>query len=233
VRSVEEVRDPEMLRQVAVLLERENAQLHAKLHELANELARLRGDTRPTAQQELAFLKELLAQRERALFGASSEQRPRPESPGPMPAPELRRGHGPTAQPRLPIIERVHALDPADRTCPQCGRLLQEMKGQTEDSEEITVVERQFVLVQHRRQKYRCACNGCVDTAPGPLRLAARPDARGHRYAPAFAVEVALDKYLDHLPLERQARRIYREGLAIDSQTLWDQLVPFQVNRPN
>jgi transposase len=111
-----------------------------------------------------------------------------------MPAPELRRGHGPTAQPRLPIIERVHALDPADRTCPQCGRLLQEMKGQTEDSEEITVVERQFVFVQHRRQKYRCACNGCVDTAPGPLRLAAQPDARGHRYAPAFAVEVALDK---------------------------------------
>ena len=211
-----------MLRQVAVLLERENTQLHAKLHEFANELARLRGAAFPTAQQELAFLKELLAQRERALFGAASEQRSRSERPEPAPAP--RRGHGPTAQPRLPIIERVHVLDSADRTCPQCGRLLQEMKGQTEDSEEITVVERQFVLVQHRRQKYRCACNGCVDTAPGPLRLAARPDARGHRYAPAFAVEVALDKYLDHLPLERQARRMHREGLTIDSQTLWDQL---------
>jgi transposase len=98
------------------------------------------------------------------------------------------------------------------------------MKGQTEDSEEITVIERQFVLVKHQRQKYRCACNGCVDTAPGPLRLSARPDGRGHRYAPAFAVEVAIDKYLDHLPLERQARRMRREGLTIDSQTLWDQL---------
>jgi len=30
-RSVQEIRDPEMLRQAAVLLERENAQLHAKL----------------------------------------------------------------------------------------------------------------------------------------------------------------------------------------------------------
>src|SRR5215813_7807996 len=108
--------------------------------------------------------------------------------------------------------------------CPQCGGTLQEMKGQTEDSEEITVVERQFVIVKHQRKKYRCACNGCVDTAPGPLRLAARPDARGHRYAPAFAVEVAIDKYLDHLPLERQARRMRREGLTIESQTLWDQL---------
>jgi transposase len=223
MRSVQEIHDPEMLRQVAVLLERENATLHAKLHALADELARLRGDTLPTPQHELAFLKELLAQRERALFGASSEQRPRADTPTPPPV-APRRGHGPTAQPRLPIVEQVHALDPADRTCPQCGGLLQEMKGQTEDSEEITVVERQFVLVKHQRKKYRCACNGCVDTAPGPPRLAARPDVRGHRYAPAFAVEVAIDKYLDHLPLERQARRMTREGLTIDSQTLWDQI---------
>jgi transposase len=221
---VQEIRDPEMLRQAAVLLERENAKLHAKLRALVEELARLRGDALLTAQHELAFLKELLAQREHALFGPSSEQRPRPEAPAPTPPPAPRRGHGPTAQPRLPIVEQVHELDAADRTCPQCGGTLQEMKGQTEDSEEISIVERQFVVVKHQRQKYRCACNGCVDTAPAPPRLAARPDVRGHRYAPAFAVEVAIDKYLDHLPLERQARRMRREGLVVESQTLWDQL---------
>jgi transposase len=63
-----------------------------------------------------------------------------------------------------------------------------------------------------------------VETAPGPVRLAARPDVRGRRYAPEFAVEVAIGKYLDHLPLERQARIMGREGLVVDSQTLWDQL---------
>jgi transposase len=63
-----------------------------------------------------------------------------------------------------------------------------------------------------------------VDTAPGPLRLAARPDVRGRRYSPSFAVEVAVGKYLDHLPLERQARVMAREGLTIESQTLWDQI---------
>ena len=41
---------------------------------------------------------------------------------------------------------------------------------------------------------------------------------------PDFAVEVAIDKYFDHLPLERQARIMRREGLDIDSQTLWDQI---------
>jgi transposase len=98
-----------------------------------------------------------------------------------------------------------------------------EWQGQTEEADEVTVVERQFVLVRHRRQKYRCRCNGCVATAPGPLRLATRPDARGARYSPEFAVEVAVSKYADHLPLERQVRSMRREGLVVDSQTLWDQ----------
>ena len=218
------IRDPETLRQVAVLLERENDTLHAKLQALTAELARLRGDARPAAELELEFLKELLAQRERALFGASSEQSPRPAPPPPSAPPVPPRGHGPTAQPTLPTIDVVHELAAADLTCPQCGGTLREMAGQTEDAEEITVVERRFVLLKHRRQKYRCACNGCVDTAPGPLRLAGHPDRRGRRYSPSFAVEVAVNKYLDHLPLERQARVMAREGLTIESQTLWDQI---------
>ena len=213
-----------MLRQVAVLLERENETLHAKVQALTHELARLRGDDASAAERQLVFLKELLAQRERALFGPSSEQRPRPAASTPPTAAAPRRGHGPKAQPELPRVEMMHVLDDADQTCPQCGGTLRPMAGQTEDAEEITVVERQFVLVTHKRQKYRCACNGCVDTAPGPLRLAARPDARGARYAPEFAIEVAVGKYLDHLPLERQVRIMRREGLTIDSQTLWDQL---------
>ena len=207
-----------------MLLERENETLHAKVQALTHELARLRGTDASAVERQLAFLKELLAQREQALFGPSSEQRPRRPDPASAPAPGPRRGHGPTVQPELPRVEVVHVLDAADQTCPQCGGTLRPMAGQTEDAEEITVVERHFTLVTHKRQKYRCACNGCVDTAPGPLRLAARPDVRGQRYAPEFAVEVAIGKYGDHLPLERQARIMRREGLAVTSQTLWDQI---------
>ena len=118
----------------------------------------------------------------------------------------------------------MHELPAAEQTCPQCGKPLKEWRGQTEDSEEITVVERRFVLVKHQRKKYRCVCTGCVQTAPAPPRLAARPDVRGNRYSPEFAVEVAINKYLDHAPLERQARVMSREGLTIESQTLWDQI---------
>lgn len=37
-------------------------------------------------------------------------------------------------------------------------------------------------------------------------------------------MSVAVEKYLDHLPLERQVRIVEREGLEIQSQTLWDQI---------
>ena len=37
-------------------------------------------------------------------------------------------------------------------------------------------------------------------------------------------MEVAIGKYGDHPPLERQVRIMRREGLAVASQALWDQI---------
>ncbi len=105
------------------------------------------------------------------------------------------------------------------RDCNVCGGVLVPMGEQFEESEEITVIERKFVRTVHRRQKYRCACNACVVTAPAPERLIP-----GGRYSIDFAVDVVIAKYLDHLPLERQVRMMMREGLEVSSQTLWDQL---------
>lgn len=223
---IEQIEDRDQLRTVALLLDRENQKLHAKIQALAVEIAQLKGQDLSGSQIELAYLRELLAAREQALFGDSSERRPREGGEEPVeeqPKTE-RRGHGPRAQTELPIVEREHELAEDERSCSQCGGQLAEMSGQSEDSEEITVVERRFVLVKHRRKKYRCACNGHVATAPAPLKLAVSSQARGRRYSIDFAVEVAVGKYLDHLPLERQVRMMGREGLAIDSQTLWDQI---------
>src|SRR5690606_723065 len=60
---------------------------------------------------------------------------------------------------------------------------------------------------------------GCVETALGPERAVP-----GGRYSLDFAVKVAIDKYLDHIPLARQERILRRHGLVVTSQTLWDQL---------
>lgn len=208
-------RDINVLRQIALLQDREIQRLHARLAQL---LAAAGADT-VAIQQELEALREQLAQRNRALFGDSSEKRQRDEKTGDVPSRPASRGHGPTAQPRLPVADEIFALPDGDRACPQCGGQLEPMTGQFEEAEEITVVERHFQVTRQRRQKYRCRCNGHVATAPGPVKLQ-----EGGRYSPAFAIEVAASKYLDHLPLERQVRMMGREGLEVTSQTLWDQI---------
>jgi transposase len=210
---IEDERDIEVLRQVARLLDRENERLHTKLEKLMRELSTARGESAESAQRQIEELQQLLSQRERTLFGDSSEKRSRSTSES---APRKKqKGHGPTAQPKLAVMDEVHQLDETARACPSCGESLAEMSGQYEDSEEITLVERRFVVVRHRRQKYRCRCNAHVETAPGPVKLQ-----EGGRYSVEFAAEVAISKYLDHLPLERQARIMKRQGLDVTSQTL-------------
>jgi transposase len=207
--------DGEQLRQAAKLLERENERLLRQLLELKQKLASAEG--KGSEQLELlAELERQLAARNRKLFGDSSEKRGSSRASQERPS---QAGHGPREQPTLAIIEREHVLDEADRVCPSCGGHLAVMAGQSEDSEEVDVLERQFVLVRHKRQKYRCSCGSCIETALGPHKLIP-----GGRYSTDFAVSVAIAKYADHLPLERQVRIMKRQGLAVDSQTLWDQI---------
>ena len=213
-------KDPEIIRQAALLLEAENHRLNQKILQLTRELLALQGADPTQLQLKLQVLEEQLAATRRKLFGASSERR-EGEEPRTEPAKDKspRTGHGPHPQPQLPIVEVKHELDEADRVCPSCGGQLTEWGGQFEESEEIDVLERQFVLRRHKRQKYRCGCQACVETAPPPKKLF-----EGARYSIDFAIDVAIAKYLDHMPLERQVRVMLREGLVVESQTLWDQL---------
>ena len=130
---------------------------------------------------------------------------------------KAQRGHGPTPQGALPIEPVLCELE--DCSCTRCGGDLTVLAEQFEVSELISSVRRSFVLKEVKRQKYACSGCGKLCAAPGPLRLVP-----GGRYDIDFAVQVALDKYLDAMPLERQLRKMARVGLDVTSQTLWDQL---------
>lgn len=207
----------DVLRQAALLLERENEKLIQKNLALSREVLALKGEPQMELQLKLEELERQLALRNQKLFGDSSERRP-VSAPSEEPA-KPRTGHGPRAQPALPLKEEVHELDAADKVCPKCGGELTEWAGQFETSEEVDSLRRSFFVRKHLRKKYRCGCGGCVETALGRPKLTP-----GGRYSPDFACEVATAKYLDHLPLERQVRIMAREGLIVDSQTLWDQI---------
>jgi len=195
--------DIEQLRRVALAQQVQIEQLLRVLKAKCDELESFKGNPEEL-QQTLALIETLTKQQ--AAAAATAPQK------GAKKAPKQREKFGSTEQPDLPHVEVVFELDTADRTCPSCGGHLQPMARQFEESELVDFVE-------IKQQKYACRCGGCVETAPGPERAT-----RGGRYSLAFAIKVALDKYLDHIPLARQERILRRHGLNVTTQTLWDQL---------
>jgi transposase len=213
-------KDPTILRQAVTLLEQHNETLAKHVARLERELAEAKGTTPEELQRRLALLEGQLAQMQRKIFGTSSERSTdTTKDRTPAEEPKPRTGHGPTEQRELLTVAVEHELDDADKMCPKCGGGLEEMDGQFEEHTEVDVIPCRFVLKHHRRKKYRCTCGACIETAPGPDKLIA-----GGRYSVGFAIHVAISKYCDHLPLERQARMMGREGLTVTSQTLWDQI---------
>ncbi len=207
--DIERERDIEELRRIALAQHAQIHQLIAKLKRKCDTLSFYTGN-KDELQQTLAQIDGLVQQADRLADQVKKLDAPRPPK-------KLAEGSGPTPQPNLPRVTERFELDAPDRMCPSCGGELVEMKGQVETSEMIDVVEVSYRVVQVEQQKYVCACGGCVETAPGPDRAAL-----GSRYSLALAIKVVLDKYLDHIPLERQARIMERHGLVITSQTLWD-----------
>jgi transposase len=202
--------DIEELRRVA---HAQQVQIKLLLEAIAKqnaELAKYKG-SKGDAQLTLKMLETLQAKAAAATEALARAEAAQPKERKP------RSSTGPTEQPRLPIIEKEFELDDADRTCPSCGGGLAPMNGQFDESEMIDVVEVEYRLMKVKQQKYVCRCGGCVETAPGPERAVS-----GSRYSLPFALKVITDKWLDHIPLERQVRILDRHGLTVTSQTLWD-----------
>ena len=207
--------DIEILRSKASLVQRENDVLHRKLQALTDRLDKLEGTAASSLQRELDLLTEQLRAQRHREFAASSERRPKPKPDRERPP---QPGHGPTPQPELPVEDIEHPIEQLD-DCPLCGEAVEPWAGQTEDADEITVVERKFVIHRHKRHKARCKCGGHVQTAQVAKRLIP-----GGRYSLAFALAVTIDKYLMHMPLARQQRSMADRGLVVTRSTLWDQL---------
>jgi transposase len=208
--------DIEELRRIAHALEAQNRILLDVIARKSKEIDQLRG-SKGDIQLTLKMLEALQAKAKAAAEALANAEAAKRDKDKPKPERKPRASTGPTEQPLLPIIEREFVLDDADRTCPSCGGGLAPMKGQFEESEMIDVIEVTYQLVKVKQQKYVCRCGSCVETAIGPQRALV-----GSRYSLVFAIKVILDKWLDHIPLERQCRILERHNLIVTSQTLWD-----------
>ena len=116
-----------------------------------------------------------------------------------------KRGRKPL-DPALPREVVRHELPENERVCPHDGAALTEIGVET--SEQLDIVPQQVRVIRHERVKYACPC------CDGGLRLAAKPPQvipKGLLSEAALAWVIS-SKYLDGLPLYRQAALLGRFG---------------------
>jgi transposase len=141
-------------------------------------------------------------------------------SPPPEPRPEptkKARPHGRRPLPRdLPREPRFHVLTEAELSCPECGET--RVKISEEHSEQLDYHPASLFIIDHIRWTYACRhCEGQVVTAGKP----AQPIDKGLP-GPGLLAHVATEKFADHLPLNRQVRRLARQGVELSRSTLCD-----------
>jgi transposase len=179
-------------------------------------------------QERLAIKDQLLIIRKK-VYGKSSEKRPKPVDPN-LPAKEKKQAEvrrsklASVRYPELKLEEQEIEIDASEPgqlpSCGVCEAPLAKMESQTEDSEFITVTERTYHIVRQKRQKYCCKkCHGSIYTTPLPPRVAPRS-----QFSDEVAIDVAISKYADHIPIERYVRQAERVGLVgVNHQTLIEQ----------
>lgn len=109
--------------------------------------------------------------------------------------------------PDAPLIERDIELQELPK-CKCCGATMHDT-GLTEDSEYLTVIPAQHIIIRQKRHKYGCGkCHGVLRTAPAPKRITP-----GATLSDEMVIDVAMSKYCDLIPVERYANMAARQGL--------------------
>lgn len=113
----------------------------------------------------------------------------------------------------IPRVEVQNPVAPDKRICPLCGT---EMTTVAHSRCEILNVIPARVFVEVRLdERVACPKDDTIVSAPTPPAIVERG-----KLGDALIVEATADKYLEHLPIERQCSRFARYGVDIAPQTL-------------
>jgi transposase len=150
-------------------------------------------------------------------IGAAGAPSTSPTPPEEEPKPEKsRKGRHPGRSPFPADLERVEVKNPVSpegRVCPKCGS---EMKTVGHSRCEVLSVIPAKVYVEVRLDEtVACPADRTIVSAPPPPAIVPRG-----KLADPLIVEATCDKYIEHMPIERQCARYARAGIEIAPQTL-------------
>lgn len=176
---------------------------------LMKQVERLKALT-DEVKEQILLIKEQYVVIKSKLYGKSSEREPVQEQEEKVPTETSKRMKVqlPSKRyPDAPLIERQIELQELPQ-CECCGSKMKD-SGMTEDSEYLTVIPQQYIVIRQKRHKYSCGkCQGSIKTAPAPERITP-----GSSFSDEMVVDVAMSKYCDLIPIERYASMAAREGL--------------------
>jgi transposase len=153
------------------------------------------------------------------VFGKKSEKK---ESEEPHPTISKRgaikghTGHGRKIPENLPEREEIIDLPPEEKFCPFCGKPYKEI-GLEEVSSEVCV-EKIYYLKRIKRKVYKktCNCPNPIVTTPAPPKIIPKG-----KFSGSFWVDVLINKYRNHLPVERQISEMKEYGLNVSAGTIF------------
>ena len=159
-------------------------------------------------QEQVVLIKDQYVVFKSRFFGKSSEREPVETKEDREPAAKRTKVQLPsTRYPNAPLIERDITFQELPK-CDCCGAQMHD-SGMTEDSEYLTVIPRQHLIIRQKRHKYSCGkCHGALKTAPVPNRITP-----GSTLSDEMIIDVAMSKYCDLIPIERYSEMAARQGL--------------------
>lgn len=141
-------------------------------------------------------------------------------------APRVKAKRGPRSKDReghpgrgeLPLhlrrVERKNEVPAEKRLCPVCGTEMQSVCF-SERCEYLDIVPAEFIVVQPKDETVRCPYDDTTVSADPEPRIV-----EDGKLGDTLLVEAVCDKYLEHIPVERQVTRFARAGVDVAPQTL-------------
>jgi transposase len=179
--------------------------LKEQLNKFKRQLFAAKSEAGATHQKDLFFneAEVLGAQAEAAVEDGADDGKDTVDVPAHKRA--VKRGRKPL-DPNLPRHVVRHELPESERVCPHDGAALKEIGVVT--SEQMDIIPQQLRVIVHERVKYACPC------CDGGLRLANKPAQVIPKglFSESLLAWVITSKYMDGLPLYRQAALLGRFG---------------------
>jgi len=124
----------------------------------------------------------------------------------------------------LPVVRTDYELPESERMCPEHGTPMDDIGVKVR--QELEIIPAQVIVREHAEHVYRCSqCNKESDSTPIVKADSPDPLIAGSLASPSAVAHIAVQKYVNCVPLYRQEKGFTYDGVVLSRQTMANWLV--------